>query len=92
MLIRLESYTTLESFNKHRLQYEREISGFRNKFDQVPHREDLQKISESVRTYCQELNKSNSKRGNCAKDKSDLMKEIEKLSFDLQRTREEQLE
>ena len=83
MLIRLESYTSLESFNKHRLVIEREMNVFRHKFDNVPQREDLQKISDSTRTYCQELNKTNSKRGNCAKDKADLLKEIEALRFDL---------
>ena len=92
MLIKLESYTTLESFNKHRLVIERDLSGFRNRIDNAPNREDLQKISESLRTYCQELNKTNSKRGNCAKDKADILKEIKALEFDLHRTREEQLE
>ena len=50
MLIKLESYTTLESFNKHRLVIERDLSGFRNRIDNAPNREDLQKISESLNT------------------------------------------
>ena len=33
MMIKLESYTTLESFNKMRLQLEKDINGFRVRFD-----------------------------------------------------------
>ena len=33
LIIRLESYTSLESFNKYRLQLEREMLGFKLKFD-----------------------------------------------------------
>ena len=33
LIIRLESYTSLEKFEKYRLQLEREMLGFKHKFD-----------------------------------------------------------
>ena len=41
MLTKMESYTSLESFNKHRLQLEKDINGFRARFEAVPALGDL---------------------------------------------------
>ena len=83
MMIKLESYTTLESFNKMRLQLEKDINGFRVRFDSVPAQGDLSKAVGDLKAWVVELNKMNSQRGNCAKDKSDLLKEIETVRLDL---------
>ena len=90
MLTKLESYTSLESFNKHRLQLEKDINGFRARFEAVPALGDLTKRTNEIKTWVSELNKMNSQRGNCAKDKADLLKEIETVRLDLQGTRDEQ--
>lgn len=89
MLIKLESYTTLESFNKMRLQLEKDINGFRARFEAVPALGDLSRATGELKTWVTELNKMNSQRGNCAKDKADLLAEIERVRLDLQGTRDE---
>ena len=89
MLGRLESYTTLESFNKMRLQLEKDINGFRARFEAVTSSGDLQAATASLKAWVTDLNQMNSQRGNCAKDKSDLLKEIETVRLDLQGTRDE---
>ena len=90
MLTKLESYTSLESFNKHRLALEKDIDGFRRRFEAVPALGDLTRRTNEIKTWVTELNKMNSQRGNCAKDKADMLKEIETVRLDLQGTRDEQ--
>ena len=89
MLIKLESYTTLESFNKMRLQLEKDVNGFRARFEAVPALGDLTRSTGELKAWVGELNKMNSQRGNCAKDKADLLKEIETVRLDLQGSRDE---
>ena len=66
------------------------MNGFRKKFNEVPIKDDLGKVTESLKKFVNELNSRNSTRGNCAKDKADLLKELDLVRLDLLKTREEQ--
>ena len=90
ILNRLEAYTALETFNKYRLLMEKDMNGLKKKFDQVPIKDDLGKVTEGLKKFVNELNSRNSTRGNCAKDKADLLKELDLIRLDLLKTREEQ--
>ena len=89
ILNRLEAYTALETFNKYRLLMEKDMNGLKKKFDQVPIKDDLGKVTEGLKKFVNELNSRNSTRGNCAKDKADLLKELDLVRLDLLKTREE---
>ena len=89
VLAKMENYTTLESFNKHRLQVEKEMTGFNERFDAIPSLGDLERQNEDMRQWVRELNEGNSKRGKCAKDRADLMKEIEAVRRDIYAARED---
>ena len=55
----------------------------------MPVKDDLSKERELMKQFVHELNSRNSTRGNCAKDKADVMKELDMVRFDLLKTREE---
>ena len=55
----------------------------------MPVKEDLSKEREAMKIFVNELTSRNSTRGNCAKDKADLLKELDMVRFDLLKTREE---
>ena len=55
----------------------------------MPIKDDLGKVTEGLKKFVNELNSRNSTRGNCAKDKADLLKELDLIRLDLLKTREE---
>ena len=89
VLLKMENYTTLESFNKHKQQVGKEMTTFNERFDAIPSLGDLEQQNEEMRQWVRELNEKNSKRGQCAKDRADLMKEIDAMRREIQGARED---
>ena len=80
---KLESYTTLESFNKTRINQEKQNHEMQNSLVNLVAKPLLAREVESMKEYVGEVNKSNSQKRDCLKDKKELEKHIEKLQKEL---------
>ena len=83
ILNRLESYTTLESFNKSRISQEKNNENFLTRIESMATIVRLEKEMEHMKDYVGEENKQNSQKRDCAKDKREVEKMFEKLQKEL---------
>jgi len=80
---RLESYTTLENFNKSRIAQERLNNEWKARFENIVTQDRLADSVEAVKKVFNELNESNSQKRDCLKDKKSVEKQFEKLQKEL---------
>lgn len=89
ILNRLESYTSLESFNKSRISQEKHNTDAKLKMDLLASKTNLAYEVELMKEFVSESIKSNSQKRDCAKDKREFQAAIEKLSKELLDLRDE---
>ena len=84
-----EQYTTLVSFNKVRMEQE-EINKQTKMMEKIMViKSELQSEIDKVKEHIKEVNKINSSKSDCAKDKKDLMDIIDKFQHENQSLRED---
>jgi len=74
MMNKLESYTTLESFNSMRLGFDGQFDKIYEKFNSIPINDDLTKAINLTKQYVERQNDMNSQKRDCFKDKNELQK------------------
>ena len=85
----LDQYTTLTSFNKVRMQQEKENKNNKAMQKVMIVREEVEKKIEMVKEHIIEVSKSNSSIGACAKDKRELIEMIDKLTKEITHLKED---
>ena len=71
---KLESYTTLESFNSMRMGFEKDLDLITQKFRRMPVNNDLNNAIIGTKEYVKTLNEHNSQKRDCHKDKTELQR------------------
>ena len=71
ILNKLESYTTLESFNKMRIAQEKDVQDLFSQMRDLVTKPTLSRELESMKEFVAELNKNNSQKRDCLKDKKE---------------------
>lgn len=79
LINKLEAYTTLESFNKMRINGEREYLDVCTKMAILVPTTQLEKEIENLKEFFAEKSKNNSQKRDCLKDKRDSIAMVEKL-------------
>lgn len=71
---KLESYTTLESFNSMRMGFEKDLELITQKFRRMPVNNDLNNAIIGTKEFVKTLNEHNSQKRDCHKDKTELQR------------------
>ena len=82
---KLESYTTLESFNSMRMGFEKDLELITQKFRRIPVNNDLNNAINSTKEYVKTLNEHKSQKRDCHKDKNELQRHIDSLCEDIRK-------
>ena len=82
---KLESYTTLESFNSMRMGFEKDLDLITQKFRRMPVNNDLNNAIIGTKEFVKTLNEHNSQKRDCHKDKTELQRQIDSLCEDIRK-------
>ena len=82
---KLESYTTLESFNSMRMGFEKDLELITQKFRRMPVNNDLNNAIIGTKEFVKTLNEHNSQKRDCHKDKTELQRQIDSLCEDIRK-------
>lgn len=80
---KLEAYTTLEAFNKSKIQQELENENVQAKTRSLVLKTELETEVDKMKDHVAEVNRFNASKRDCAKDKKELLEKIDNLHRDL---------
>ncbi len=89
VLNKLESYTTLESFNKSRIKQESAEQDLKRGMSELVTKSSLRTDLESIKDHVADVNRSNSQKRDCLKDKKETERHVEKMQKELMDLRDD---